>query len=139
MADAVLLEKVEALLRAAESRGFRLLEYAEGSLQLRVAFETNVNGEAEAGESAKAPAPAANSADAASIASPGVGFLRSSHPAGTKFPCEGDAVGPGTVVALIQAGPLLQPVTASRAGHLGKQLVAEGSGVGFGTALFEFA
>lgn len=132
------LEKIEALLRMAANRGLAALDYAEGGTRLSVSFAAP-GGPAAAEDAgiplngAAKPRPAAPSA---CIPAPGVGFFRACHPAGGTLPAEGEQVAAGTVVAFLQAGPVLQPVVAGSAGTLGARLVVEGAGVGFGTPLF---
>jgi len=50
----------------------------------------------------------------------------------------GQRVRAGEVVALLRIGPLLQPVTATADGTVGRCLVTPGALVGFGTPLMEF-
>lgn len=138
-------EKIEALVRAAEGRGLAKLELDADGARLVVTFDSAEDGgiAEDAGEPESAAQTASRSSSKphhtpSAVVSPGVGFFRTTHPAGASLPLIGDVVATGTVLAFIQAGPVLLPVIAARNGLLGKALVAEGTGVGYGLPLFEF-
>lgn len=135
------LEKIEALLGMAAGRGLAVLDYAEGGARLSVSFAAPGRPAAAQGSGSPADRAAKPLAalPAACVSAPGVGFFRARHPAGGSLPAEGDQVAAGTVVAFIQAGPVLEAVVAGQAGRLGARLVAEGAGVGFGTPLFDIS
>lgn len=126
-------ERIEALLRAAEGRGLAALEFAEDGAALRVVFRQNFPGAAQAPEAARGPR---REAAPPGIVAPCVGFLRLRHPASAAMPVPGEAISAGSIVAFVQAGPLLHPVAATRAGVLGPALVADGAPVGYGMPLF---
>jgi biotin carboxyl carrier protein len=128
-------EQIEALVRAAEGRGLAALEFAAESFKLSVVFER----EQEPGNAPSVQAPRAVPLlpPQTAIVSPGVGLFRLRHPVGGAVPKRGDRLAAGATVAFVQAGPLLQPVTAPREGTLGVSHVDDGVGVGYGTPLFE--
>lgn len=131
-------ERIEALLRAARGSGLALLEYGEGDAALRVVFAPTPT-DARQAPATVAPERTGAQAEPPGINSPAVGFLRLRHPVGPALPAPGDAVAEGSVVAFVQAGPLLHPVAAPRAGVLGPPLAAEGAPLGCGTPLFQLS
>lgn len=139
-------ERIEALLRAAAGRGFAALEFSEGNAALRVVFgqaSTGVGQGPEVPTARTEPSagatPARRDAEPHAIIAPCVGFLRLRHPSGSALPTPGDAVSAGSLVGFVQAGPLLHPVAAPRAGVLGPALAADGAGVGYGAPLFSLS
>lgn len=74
--------------------------------------------------------------DAVTVPSPFVGVFLHRHPLrGDDFAPPGTAVAAGQVLGLLQAGPLLRPVTAPAAGVVQQVLAAHGAAVGWGTPL----
>ncbi len=72
------------------------------------------------------------------VGSPGMGLLLLTHPLAEKpLVSPGDAVVAGQTLALLQVGPVLQPVCAERPGIVARVLRAEGALTGFGDELFE--
>jgi acetyl-CoA carboxylase biotin carboxyl carrier protein len=80
-------------------------------------------------------APAGPTLDAATVGT----FYRSSSPGAPPFVSEGDEVGPGQQVAIIEAMKLMLPVEAERGGRIVEVLVGDGEGVEFGQPLFRLA
>lgn len=77
-------------------------------------------------------------ADVLIVRAPSVGVLLDRIPGRAEPLCTlGMAVQPGSLVALLQVGPLLLPVRATCDGSAGNWLVAPGSTVGYGTPLLE--
>lgn len=84
------------------------------------------------------PAAGPRTAGTVTVASPGMGVLLLTHPlAGELLVWPGDAVVAGQTLALLQVGPVLQPVCAEGPGIVARILRAEGALTGFGDELFE--
>jgi len=66
-------------------------------------------------------------------------FYRSPSPGAPPFVSEGDEVGPGQQIAIIEAMKLMLPVEAERGGRIAEVLVSDGEGVEFGQPLFRLA
>lgn len=86
--------------------------------------------------SRQALAGAATMAGTWAVAAPSVGVCLHAHPLREQpLVAPGQAVAAGDIVALLQVGALLMPVTAPRAGVVVRHAVAAGTRVGYGTAL----
>ena len=130
------IEEIERLLRRLERTDITEVEIADEtcSLKLRLASGSGM------------PRPAATMT-AAGPTQPGevralragaIGLLRLRHPDaasddGTGFP---RAVAAGDIVAYLEAGPCLRPVTADVDCTIGPPFEEDGSLVGYGTPLF---
>lgn len=66
-------------------------------------------------------------------------FYRAPAPGAPPFVTEGDEVGAGQQVAIIEAMKLMLPVEADRAGRIAEVLVADGEAVEYGQPLFRLA
>ena len=74
---------------------------------------------------------------AETITADGVGVFRSHHPTSSeRFVMEGVSVRQGQIVAFLQIGPCLRPVTAPREGVIGACIGPEDTVVGYGSPLF---
>jgi biotin carboxyl carrier protein len=123
------LEEIEALLHLAQTRDITSFEVTLNGTSLRFEFDTPA-------EERQAPAEEPESqSNARTITSPAVGIFRARHPLATAE--RAATVEADTPAAFIQSGPLLFTARASSKGQMGKALVEEGEGVGFGTKLFE--
>jgi acetyl-CoA carboxylase biotin carboxyl carrier protein len=81
------------------------------------------------------PAPAAETISAATV---GV-FYRSPAPGAPPFVAEGDEIGAGQQIAIIEAMKLMLPVEADKGGRIAEVLVADGEPVEYGQPLFRLA
>ena len=123
---------IERLVRGLDASGSIAAIEVEGpGLRLRIALDPSPEAPAQ-------PEPAPVAGTAATIArSPAVGRLRLRHPAGEAPFCPpGATVEAGAILAFVEAGGLLQPVVAPRAGRLGPALEADGAAVDYGRPLF---
>lgn len=84
---------------------------------------------------AAAPAPAGETITAATV---GV-FYRSPSPGAPPFVAEGDEIGRGQQIAIIEAMKLMLPVEADKGGRIAEVLVADGAAVEYGQPLFRLA
>jgi acetyl-CoA carboxylase biotin carboxyl carrier protein len=90
------------------------------------------------------PAPEAGTAEPDDglerLGAPTVGvFYRASEPGRSPFVTEGDVVGPGQQIAIVEAMKLMIPVEADRDGRIVEVLVPDGTPVEFGQPLFTIA
>lgn len=130
------LDEISRLVAVADRQGLADLTVSVGGCML-----TLRRGEPESLAEAAPPLPAlpAIARPAATLPAPAAGFFRASHPSAPAAGPAGDrAVTEGEIVAFLQVGPCLRPVTAPGPGRVGPALVADGNLVGFGTALFGF-
>lgn len=88
-----------------------------------------------------AAAPAAEEAPAGeTITATTVGvFYRSPSPGAPPFVAEGDEIGRGQQIAIIEAMKLMLPVEADKGGRVAEVLVGDGEAVEYGTPLFRLA
>lgn len=84
---------------------------------------------------APAPTPAAETINAATV---GV-FYRSPSPGAPPFVSEGDEIGRGQQIAIIEAMKLMLPVEADKGGRIAEVLVSDGEAVEYGQPLFRLA
>ncbi|HEX6353748.1 acetyl-CoA carboxylase biotin carboxyl carrier protein [Actinophytocola sp.] len=82
-----------------------------------------------------APEPTGETINAATV---GV-FYRAPSPGAPPFVVEGDEVGRGQQVAIVEAMKLMLPVEADKAGRIAEVLVADGEAVEYGQPLFRLA
>ncbi len=87
---------------------------------------------------APAPAPAAPAGETINAATVGV-FYRSPSPGAPPFVSEGDEIGRGQQIAIIEAMKLMLPVEADKAGRVADVLVSDGEAVEYGQPLFRLA
>lgn len=121
------LNDIETCIQLVERYGLPEFSLSKGGATLALRAAASV-------PSAAAPTPGA----VATVRAAAAGVFRLAHPAtDERAVAEGQAVRPGTVVGFLQVGPCLRPVTAAAAGVLGAPLVADGTVVGFGAAVFE--
>ncbi|MEB3370987.1 acetyl-CoA carboxylase biotin carboxyl carrier protein [Saccharopolyspora mangrovi] len=93
-----------------------------------------------AAEPAPAAAPVEAEPDAVVLRAETVGvFYRAPEPGAKPFVEEGDAVEPGTQIAIVEAMKLMIPVEADRAGTVLEVLVADGESVEHGQPLMKLA
>jgi acetyl-CoA carboxylase biotin carboxyl carrier protein len=88
---------------------------------------------------AAAPAPAASTAEPAGLVlkSPTIGtFYQSASPGEPPFVKVGDRIKPETVVCLIEAMKVFNPIPAKMSGVIAKVLVSDGDAVDFNQPLF---
>jgi acetyl-CoA carboxylase biotin carboxyl carrier protein len=112
------------------------LELAAPGLRLRLVRGADGYG-IEQGPAA-APPLAAEPVMVATAVAPCAGLLLDAHPAqGSGLARRGSRVRAGDVVALLQVGLLLVPVTAPAAGAVGDILIAPGTLVGYGSRVLE--
>ncbi|MCW8087384.1 acetyl-CoA carboxylase biotin carboxyl carrier protein [Sabulicella glaciei] len=122
--------QITAWLKAA---GLDSLELASPRAKLRLRL--GAPAPAETGNLAPQP-----SAAPASIDARATGLFLPAHPWRATPPVQpGQRVQAGEIVGFLRIGPLLQPVTATSDGIVGRCLAAPGKLVGFGTKLFEFS
>lgn len=87
-----------------------------------------------------APAPTAPASVAETINAATVGvFYRSPSPGAPPFVAEGDEIGAGQQIAIIEAMKLMLPVEADKGGRIAEVLVADGEPVEYGQPLFRLA
>jgi acetyl-CoA carboxylase biotin carboxyl carrier protein len=84
---------------------------------------------------AQVQAPAGETINAATV---GV-FYRSPSPGAPAFVSEGDEIGRGQQIAIIEAMKLMLPVEADKAGRIAEVLVSDGDAVEYGQPLFRLA
>jgi acetyl-CoA carboxylase biotin carboxyl carrier protein len=66
-------------------------------------------------------------------------FYRAPSPGAPAFVNEGDEIGSGQQIAIIEAMKLMLPVEADKAGRVAEVLVEDGEAVEYGTPLFRLA
>lgn len=82
--------------------------------------------------------PAAPAGETINAATVGV-FYRSPSPGSPPFVSEGDEIGRGQQIAIIEAMKLMLPVEADKAGRVAEVLVSDGEAVEYGQPLFRLA
>ena len=130
------IESIERLVRRLEQAGVTLFDFKDETSSLTVRLATGPAG-LSAGVPSAAPEPV-SPAEPPSLRASAIGRLRLCHPEAVPTP---DVAGPrivkaGEIVAFLEAGPCLRPVTAERDGTIGPPLRPDGSLVGYGTPLF---
>jgi acetyl-CoA carboxylase biotin carboxyl carrier protein len=93
---------------------------------------------APAAAPAKAAAPEAPAGETIDATTVGV-FYRAPSPGAPAFVNEGDEIGSGQQIAIIEAMKLMLPVEADKAGRVAEVLVEDGEAVEYGTPLFRLA
>lgn len=127
-------EDLQSVIALMKRHGIAAFDYEHGSVQLHLTLGADATGAATA-----APV-AAGTSTADTIRSPGVGIVLHAHPAKAgPAPALPRKAAKGDVVAYIKAGLTLRCVVATRDCHIHRALAAEGTGVGYGDALFEVA
>jgi biotin carboxyl carrier protein len=126
-------QDIKSVVALMERHGIAAFDYEHGSVQLRLTLGVDM-------ESAVLAAPAPNEAKPDPIRASGVGTVLYAHPANrnARSPLP-RKVAKGEVVAYIRTGMTLRSVVATRDCTLRRTLIVEGSGVGYGDALFETA
>ncbi|WP_349437070.1 hypothetical protein [Pararhizobium sp. A13] len=125
---------IQSVIALMKRHGVAAFDYEHGSVQLHLKLGADADGTATA-----SPYPAGTS-DPETINSPGVGIVLYAHPANAgSAPALPRKAAKGEVVAYIKAGLTLRSVLAARDCHLHRALAAEGTGVGYGDALFDVA
>ncbi|WP_436082771.1 hypothetical protein [Pararhizobium sp. LjRoot235] len=110
--------------------GIAAFDYEHGSVQLHLTLGA---------DGTAAPVPAGTSTPD-TIRSPGVGIVLHAHPANAgPAPALPRRAAKDEVVAYVKTGLTLRCVVATRDCRLHRALAAEGTGVGYGDALFEVA
>lgn len=124
------LDEIGRFVRMAERRGLAEMHVTQGAATL------SLKTRADAADAVAAPA----SVEPRLIKTPCVGRVRFAHPgAGEFLAAEGARVEAGTIVALLQVGPCLRPVTATQACVIGRRLAREGDLLGYGAPVFDYA
>ncbi|CAN7253780.1 hypothetical protein LJR255_001072 [Pararhizobium sp. LjRoot255] len=114
--------------------GIAAFDYEHGSVRLHLTLGAGATDAATV-----APDPAGPSTPD-TIRSPGVGIVLHAHPANAgPAPALPRKATKGEVVAYIKTGLTLRCVLATRDCRIHRALAAEGTGVGYGDALFEVA
>jgi biotin carboxyl carrier protein len=127
-------EDIQSVIALMKRHGIAAFDYEHGSVQLHLTLGADVDGTATA-----SPDPAGTSTPD-TIRSPGVGIVLHTHPANAgPAPALPRKAAKGEVVAYVQTGLTLRCVLATRDCRLHRALAAEGTGVGYGDALFEVA
>ena len=139
-------EDVAEIAAILEKSGYRALDLSTRRFHLRIA-----KGEAEdggltqewqwagaAGESAAQTASAPVDPDAICSPLPGT-FYYAPQPGAAPFVQPGDAVGPETVIGIVETMKLMNPVHAGRSGTVADILVSDGTLVAKGQALIRLA
>jgi acetyl-CoA carboxylase biotin carboxyl carrier protein len=81
---------------------------------------------------------AAPEAETVAVSAPGVGTFLRAHPLHDRpLAADGDAVGAGQALAVLQVGPLLLPVVAPTAAVVVEAAVEDGTLVGYGDRLLD--
>ena len=123
-------DTVERLVRRLETSSLSVLELTDGALSLKLRM-------GHRSPAAAAP-PAVSPPAIRAVTAPAFGILRLHHPAAVpdadrSFPAR---VAAGEVVAFVETGPCLRPVTVEADALIGPPLEAEGALVGYGAPLF---
>lgn len=120
--------QIAAWLRAA---GLGTLELTSPQAKLRLKLGATAPAEDRAAQPAAVPS---------SLDARATGLFLPAHPwCETALVEPGQRVQAGEIVAFLRIGPLLQPVTATSDGVVGRCLAAPHKPVDFGTKLFEFS
>jgi acetyl-CoA carboxylase biotin carboxyl carrier protein len=127
-------DDIEQIIAWLEAAGLDSLSLTTPETRLRIML--GAGAAAQSFEAASSPPPA----DVApSLRARGTGVFLAAHPsADAPLVQPGTPVRAGDVVGLLRVGPLLQPVTATADGLVGRLLAEPGSLVEYGTPLMEF-
>jgi hypothetical protein len=121
---------IQSVIALMKRHGIAAFDYEHGSVRLHLTVGADAT---------SAPVPAGTSTPD-TIPSPGVGIVLHAHPANAgSAPALPRIAAKGEVVAYIKTGLTLRCVVAARDCRLQRALAAEGTGVGYGDALFEVA
>lgn len=127
--------EIERLSRIAQAAGLAEITLTDGGDTLRLRFAGH--GRQPEAASRSSGLVLARPDEQAGARSPGVGLFRHRHPVTGRPACEaGQEVVEGQVVGYVEAGPLLRPATAPRAGVIGAPACDEGALVGYATLLY---
>ena len=125
------IQSVIALMKRHQIAAF---DYEHGSVQLHLTLGVDADG------AATASTYPAGTSDPETINSPGVGVVLYAHPAHAgSAPTLPRKAAKGDIVAYIKTGLTLRAVPATNDCHLRRALAAEGTGIGYGDALFDIA
>jgi acetyl-CoA carboxylase biotin carboxyl carrier protein len=137
-------EDIAEIAAILEQSGYRELDLATRRFRLRVAQGEGADGGMTqewqwAGAAGETAAEAATiQADPQAICSPLPGtFYHAPQPGAPPFVKIGDAVGPETVVGIVETMKLMNPVHAGRSGTVAELLVPDGTLVAKGAALIK--
>lgn len=129
------LAELDALRRALFRAGGTTLELSSGDVRI-----TMVPAPVGAPATPPATTEAAEATPGREITSDGPGVFRPAAPLrDAPFVTPGTAVDEGQIVALLQVGTALLPVTSPAAGRIEAVLAEDGEVVGYGTPLFRLA
>lgn len=123
-------EDIQSVIALMKRHGIAAFDYEHGSVRLHLTLGA---------DAIAAPDPAGMSTRG-TIRSPGVGIVLHTHPAHAgPAPALPRKAAKGEVVAYIKTGLTLHCVVATSDCLIHRALTAEGTGVGYGDALFEVA
>lgn len=125
---------IQSVIALMKRHGIAAFDYEHGSVQLHLTLGVDADG------AATASLYPAGTSDPETINSPGVGIVLYAHPANAgSAPTLPRKAAKGEIVAYIKTSLTLRSVLATRDCHLNRALTAEGTGVGYGDALFDVA
>jgi acetyl-CoA carboxylase biotin carboxyl carrier protein len=125
------LEEIESLVRAAELRGIAEFHCSDERSSLTLKLSR--------GPSDDVVAPSSADAKVTVIRAPNTGVLRLAHPSmKERWASEGARVQKSAIVAFLEVGPCLRPITALNDCVVGRALAQDGRLVGYGDPLFEY-
>jgi len=125
------LDEIEAWMRRMQEAGLSELEFEAGDQRLFLRAHSS-------GPAHPPSVPTQAGAESVPIRAPQFGLFRATHPQrDAPNASEGDSVSEGSIVAYVEAGAVLHPVVAERAGVLGACLVEDGALVGYAQPLFK--
>ncbi|MDQ7840451.1 MAG: acetyl-CoA carboxylase biotin carboxyl carrier protein [bacterium] len=139
MSDRIDFDQVREVIRIAAESDLIELDVESPTLKVRVKKAgPNPAPETPAAAAAAGTAPDANDQDRLeTVAAPMVGtFFRASSPEVPPFVKEGDLVGEGQVICVIEAMKLFNEIQAEKGGRIARVLVDNASPVEYGQPLF---
>lgn len=123
-------EEIERLSNLAHKAGVTELDLSEDGCRIRLKISPS-------GSASPVPRESEQSPPRKAARAAGIGIFRHAHPlTGKALISAGDAVTKGQTVGYLEAGPSLRAVLADSDGIIGAPLCADGTLVGYGTALY---